>query len=177
MSPTPRRRIASLAVLLALGVAAVAQAAVGVGAALPDATFKDLAGNAVRTADLRGKPTIIAFWATWCTSCKAELEHLETVRAAHGEAQLRILAVSVDEEREDLDDFLASHSYPFPVYHDPTRAAAARFADEVTASLIFCTAALRATPSGETSSIAASLLFTCAGAAPSPSKKRSSCDL
>ena len=130
MSPTPRRRIASLAVLLALGVAAVAQAAVGVGAALPDATFKDLAGNAVRTADLRGKPTIIAFWATWCTSCKAELEHLKTVRAAHGEAQLRILAVSVDEEREDLDDYLASHTYPFPVYHDPARAAAGRFADD-----------------------------------------------
>ncbi|MBI5487930.1 MAG: TlpA family protein disulfide reductase [Deltaproteobacteria bacterium] len=132
MPTTTHRRIVSLAALLALaaGLAAGAQAAVAVGAALPDAAFQDLSGNAVRTADLRGKPSIIAFWATWCTSCKAELDHLKAVRAAHGEAELRILAVSVDEERGDLDDFLASHSYPFPLYHDPDRAAAAKFSDD-----------------------------------------------
>ncbi|MBI5502365.1 MAG: TlpA family protein disulfide reductase [Deltaproteobacteria bacterium] len=131
MPITPRRLVALAGPLaLAAALAAGAHAAVSVGAALPDATFRDLAGNAVRTADLRGKPAVIAFWATWCTSCKAELDHLKAVRAAHPEAELRILAVSVDEERADLDDYLADHSFPFPVYHDPDRAAAAKFSDD-----------------------------------------------
>jgi len=130
MHPRRRRWLPALAVLASLGLAIPGEAAVGVGAALPDATFQDLAGHSVRTADLRGKPVVIAFWATWCTSCKSELEHLKAVRAANGEDQLHILAVSADEERETLDAFLASHPYPFPVYHDPARAAASRFSDD-----------------------------------------------
>jgi peroxiredoxin len=130
MHPHRRRWLAALAALGLLALAIPVDAAVGVGAALPDVAFQDLAGHAVRTADLRGKPVVIAFWATWCTSCKAELEHLKTVRTANGEDKLRILAVSTDEERETLDAYLASHPYPFPVYHDPARVAASKFADD-----------------------------------------------
>lgn len=128
----PKRKgfcvLAGLAVLAA-GLALPARAAVGVGATLPDVTFRDVGGRTIRTADLQGKPVVIAFWATWCRSCKAELEHLRGVQAARGD-RLRILAVSVDEERETLDAYLADHRYPFPVCHDPGRAAAGRFADD-----------------------------------------------
>jgi peroxiredoxin len=118
------------ALVLTGGLVATARGAVGVGSALPDVTLRDLSGGAVRLAELRGRPLVITFWATWCTRCIAELDHLKSVRAAHGEDKLRILAVSVDEEREALDEFLRTHSYPFPLYHDPQRAVVSRFVDD-----------------------------------------------
>ena len=37
-------------------------------------------GSVVRVSDLRGRPTIINFWATWCTSCLAELPDFKEVQ-------------------------------------------------------------------------------------------------
>jgi len=132
MSLARRRTLPPFAVLavLALGLAVPAQAAVGVGAALPEVTFQDLSGHAVQTAELRGKPVVIAFWATWCRSCKTELDHLKTLRATYGEDRLRIMAVSLDDDRETLDLFLSTRTFPFPIYSDPQAAAASKFTDD-----------------------------------------------
>ncbi|NMC71921.1 MAG: TlpA family protein disulfide reductase [Myxococcales bacterium] len=110
--------------------ALAAEAAVAPGSSLPAAAFRTVQGGTITTAELRGKPAVIAFWATWCSTCKAELEHLKQLHARHGGDRLRIVAVSVDEERESLDAYLAEHPLPFTVCHDPQRAAANRFADD-----------------------------------------------
>ncbi|MBN1773521.1 MAG: TlpA family protein disulfide reductase [Deltaproteobacteria bacterium] len=116
--------------LIAALVAWAAQAAVAPGAALPAAAFRTVEGGTMTTAELRGKPVVIAFWATWCSTCKAELEHLKQLQVRHGADKLRVVAVSVDEEREALDAYLADHSFPFTMCHDPERAAANRFAED-----------------------------------------------
>ncbi len=123
------RRLAPLAAFV-LALALPAQAAVSAGAALPEVTFHDLSGRAVGTAELRGKPVVIAFWATWCRSCKTELDHLKTVRATYGEDKLRIMAVSLDDDRATLDLFLSTRTFPFPIYTDPEAAAASKFTDD-----------------------------------------------
>lgn len=114
--------------MLVTAVALAAGAAVAPGGSLPAVTLQTVQGTSVRTADLRGKPVVLAFWATWCSTCKAELEHLKGLRARYGADKLHVVAVSVDEERESLDAYLADHSFPFTMCHDPQRAAANRFA-------------------------------------------------
>lgn len=42
-----------------------------VGLAAPDGTFKTTTGQQLSIASLRGKPTLIWFVATWCSSCQA----------------------------------------------------------------------------------------------------------
>lgn len=42
-----------------------------VGGQAPDGTFTTLSGQAVRVASLRGKPTLLWFVSTWCSSCQA----------------------------------------------------------------------------------------------------------
>jgi thiol-disulfide isomerase/thioredoxin len=78
----------------------------------------------VSTADLKGKITLINFWATWCGPCIAEFPHL--LRIADGfrdQKDFRFLSVAtghptLDEIRTETTTFLKAHGYRFPVYAD-----------------------------------------------------------
>jgi len=63
----------------------VAAAVIGVGAwvysgagqaAAPQSTFVLLDGSQKTTADLKGKVTLVNFWATSCTTCVAEMPEI-----------------------------------------------------------------------------------------------------
>ena len=42
------------------------ETAASLGHLAPDFTLEDLNGQKVRLSDLRGKPVLLNFWATWC---------------------------------------------------------------------------------------------------------------
>lgn len=48
-----------------------------IGSQAPDFELKDSKGKLWKMSDLRGKVVFINFWATWCTTCKAEMPHKE----------------------------------------------------------------------------------------------------
>lgn len=57
------------------------------GDPLPEASFPVLGGDeVVSTADFRGTPTIVNFWATWCTFCIEEMPDLELAHQELGDA-------------------------------------------------------------------------------------------
>ncbi|MEX2159684.1 MAG: TlpA disulfide reductase family protein [Dehalococcoidia bacterium] len=65
-------------------------------------------GEAVRLSDLRGTPTIVNFWSTWCSSCVAELPDLRDLQADLGSERLSVLAVNVGENSGRARSFLDS---------------------------------------------------------------------
>ena len=65
------------------------------GAALPDFTFTDPAGQKLRTQDLKGKPLLINLWATWCGPCVLEMPTLDALAAAKT-GKLQVLTISQD---------------------------------------------------------------------------------
>ncbi len=71
---------------------------------------------------IRGKKhLLIAFWATWCEPCKAELSKLAEMYAEFSE-HIEFVAVSTDGEdlTDKVTEFAAESALPFPVLLDPS---------------------------------------------------------
>ncbi len=61
----------------------------------PEFALPDLAGKTVRLSELRGRPVLVNFWATWCTACWSELPELVKLQERYGD-DLVILGISLD---------------------------------------------------------------------------------
>jgi thiol-disulfide isomerase/thioredoxin len=75
----------------------------------PALRYRTFDGGEHRLSEHRGTPVLVHFWATWCPPCREELPALLDFAAA---SDIRILAVSVDREWDDVREFL--HGDPPP---------------------------------------------------------------
>jgi len=67
-----------------------------VGSRLPDFTLKDLRGNEVSSARLRGKVVIIDIWATWCQPCKKEMPGYQKLLDRYGARGFAVIGFKSD---------------------------------------------------------------------------------
>jgi peroxiredoxin len=89
----------------------------------------------VSLADYRGKKNLVlSYWASWCGPCKVELPELREFYRQHhkADADFEILAISIDEEKADAEEYVATEKLPFPVLLDPH----SRVADSYTVGAI-----------------------------------------
>lgn len=63
-------------------------------------SLNDLNGNRVSFNDVKGKPILLFFWASWCTSCKEDIVLLEKFYEGKSD-QLTILTMVIDGERKE----------------------------------------------------------------------------
>ncbi|MBO4441239.1 TlpA family protein disulfide reductase [bacterium] len=71
--------------------------------------------------EIRGKKhLVIAFWATWCDPCKAELKALAQIYPEFSD-KVEFIGVSTDTEDliDKVNEFAVSAALPFPVLIDP----------------------------------------------------------
>jgi thiol-disulfide isomerase/thioredoxin len=85
------------------------------GKPAPDLEAKDIHGNAISLADLRGKTVLLDFWTTWCPPCQTDAPSLEKLNHKYGNKSLAIIGISVNEARATVEQYLKKHPHSFPV--------------------------------------------------------------
>jgi thiol-disulfide isomerase/thioredoxin len=94
-----------------------------VGRVAPSFEVQDVSGKTVRLDSFKGRYVLVDFWATWCAPCIGELPRLqEAYRKYHG-AGFEILAVSLDESRTAVTDFVRVRKLLWPQIHNGTAGA------------------------------------------------------
>ena len=90
--PTRPSRFAPLLALLLFTSAARAGETTA-----PAFAVKTVDGKTLKLTDLKNRPVIVDFWATWCGPCRASMPHLNDVSARYAKQGLVVLGMSVDE--------------------------------------------------------------------------------
>ena len=93
---------ALIAVVLMAAAAGCTQSeapkALGQGDRAPAFTARTFDGRTVQFPELtNGKPTVMIFWATWCSYCKAFMPRLKAIKAEYGDA-INVLTINAKED-------------------------------------------------------------------------------
>ena len=67
--------------------------------------------------DLRGKPVLINFWASWCVPCKDEAPMLSAAAARYGD-QVTFVGVDIRDARSSALEFVERYDLDYPHVRD-----------------------------------------------------------
>jgi peroxiredoxin len=110
--------IALVVVYLLPGVKSFEEIAV-VGKPVPEFTLKDSDGKVWRLSELKGKVVFINFWATWCTTCKAEMADKAKLRKVMEGKPFQMLGVLFRDDPGNLPDYFKKIDVSSPTLIDP----------------------------------------------------------
>jgi len=122
---TPILLLAAWALLLLARPAATGPVTIGQQA--PEFVLSDLNGAPIRLTDLRGRPVIVNFWASWCGPCVDEFPLLDSAAAVHRGDGLAIIGIVYRDRSEAAREFLARMGATWPAAMDPGDRVATQF--------------------------------------------------
>ena len=90
-----------------------------VGKPAPDFTLTTLDGGSVKLSQLRGRPVLLNFWASWCLPCRDEAPLLSALAGQQSATGLAIVGVVYQDKAGDARAFRNQYNLTFPSLLDP----------------------------------------------------------
>jgi cytochrome c biogenesis protein CcmG/thiol:disulfide interchange protein DsbE len=129
-SSKPRRpwRLVAILVALVVGGAAIGygllkpapDSTTAAGKDVPDFTLARLDGKGtISSADLRGRPLVINFWASWCEPCKEEVPRFQAAWETYEDEGVTVLGVDLRDTPANAREFVREEGITYPVVVDP----------------------------------------------------------
>lgn len=77
---------------------------------------KDIDGKTITLSELvkNNKYTLLEFWASWCSPCRAEIPNLKKAYQKYKDLGLEIYSVSIDAKKEDWEEALKEEKTTWP---------------------------------------------------------------
>ncbi|GAB4539036.1 MAG: TlpA disulfide reductase family protein [Thermodesulfovibrionia bacterium] len=115
-----------LIILIAIALAAILylpggksyRSVAAVGRPAPDFELKDSTGRLWRLSDLRGKVVFVNFWATWCTTCKAEMPYKERLYEKMQGRPFQMLGILYRDNPQNLIPYIQRYNVSPPTLID-----------------------------------------------------------
>lgn len=104
------------------------------GQPAPDFTGTTFDGQKLTLSSLRGKPVLLNFFASWCTSCEHELPGIQQEYLAHKDQGFTVLGVNSLENGDGVG-FYHRFGLTFPAVRDPGQPGRIASAYHVTSAL------------------------------------------
>ena len=89
------------------------------GAIAPDFGLFNLQSEEVTLSELRGRPVLINFWATWCAPCRIEMPAIQDRFERYEDDGFLVLAVDFDEPAGTVEAFRDELGLTFELLLDP----------------------------------------------------------
>ncbi|MCC7165557.1 MAG: redoxin domain-containing protein [Anaerolineae bacterium] len=80
----------------------------------PDFSLTTFDGQDIRLSELRGKPVIINFWASWCVPCRTEAPLLERMWRDYRERGIILLGVDYVDTGDAAKQFIHEYRMTYP---------------------------------------------------------------
>jgi peroxiredoxin len=98
-----------------------------VGNVAPDFQLPNLDYETISLNELRGKPVVLNFWATWCPACIDEMPYQQEIHEEYSDDGLMLLAIDVGESQSQVEKFLQSNNLSLPVLLDTSGVVAQKY--------------------------------------------------
>jgi thiol-disulfide isomerase/thioredoxin len=83
-----------------------------------DINARGLDGHEVKLPMSGARVTVVDFWATWCEPCRDQMPELDRLSASLRDQGLEVYAISFDEDRSAVEEFMARTPVGFAVLWD-----------------------------------------------------------
>jgi cytochrome c biogenesis protein CcmG/thiol:disulfide interchange protein DsbE len=104
-----------ISALFLLAPPQTAFAALKKGQPAPSIKVTTTSGQSVTLDNYQGRVLLLDFFASWCHPCVTAIPHLVDLNRKYGRQGLYVLGLSLDEEKEDLLDFIGPKKLNYPV--------------------------------------------------------------
>jgi peroxiredoxin len=83
-----------------------------------DFVLKDLSGKKFSLSEQRGKPVLIIFGTTWCSTCRSEIPRYKYFHETYGPRGLVVVNIDIQESQDKVSRFAEKYQLPYRVLLD-----------------------------------------------------------